>query len=99
MKKILAFVLLLMVHPAQAASGPENLIRDTSEKVIAEIRKNAASYQSNPQNIYRLVDEVVLPHFDFDSMTDLALGRFARPADRFAGGLDHPPRSGPERIG
>lgn len=76
MKKILAFVLLLTVYPALAATGPESLIRDTSEKVIAEIKENAASYQSNPQNIYKLVDEVVLPHFDFDAMTDLALGRY-----------------------
>jgi phospholipid transport system substrate-binding protein len=75
-KKFLAFVLLLVVLPAQAGSGPEKLIRDTSDKVIAEIKDNAASYQSNPQRIYRLVNEVVLPHFDFTAMTDLALGRY-----------------------
>lgn len=76
MNKILAFVLLLVVLPAQAVSGPEKLIRDTSDKVIAEIKNNADSYQSNPQRIYRLVNEVVLPHFDFIAMTDLALGRY-----------------------
>lgn len=76
MNKILAFVLLLIVLPAQAVSGPEKLIRDTSDKVIAEIKKNAASYQSDPQRIYRLVNDVVLPHFDFSAMTDLALGRY-----------------------
>ena len=76
MNKILAFVLLLVVLPAQAVSGPEKLIKDTSDKVIAEIKDNAASYQSDPQRIYRLVDELVLPHFDFTAMTDLALGRY-----------------------
>jgi len=74
--KILAFVLLLVVLPVQAVSGPEKLIKDTSDKVIAEIKDNAASYQSDPQRIYRLVDELVLPHFDFTAMTDLALGRY-----------------------
>jgi len=74
--KILTFVLLLVVLPAQAATGPEKLIKDTSDKVIAEIRENADRYQSNPQSIYQLVDEVVLPHFDFTAMTDLALGRY-----------------------
>jgi phospholipid transport system substrate-binding protein len=74
--KILAFVLLLIVLPAQAVSGPEKLIRDTSDKVIAEIKKNAASYQSDPQRIYRLVNDVVLPHFDFTAMTELALGSY-----------------------
>ena len=76
MNKILAVVLLLVVLPAQAVSGPEKLIKDTSDKVIAEIKDNAASYQSDPQRIYRLVDELVLPHFDFTAMTDLALGRY-----------------------
>lgn len=81
MKKIIAFVLLLIVFPAQAASGPEKLIRDTSDRVLAEIKTNAASYQSNPQGIYRLVDELVLPHFDFTAMTDLALGRYRDEVD------------------
>lgn len=81
MNKILAFVLLLVVLPAQAVSGPEKLIKDTSDKVIAEIKENAASYQSNPQRIYRLVDELVLPHFDFSAMTDLALGRYKDEVD------------------
>lgn len=76
MNKILAFVLLLAVLPAQAATGPEKLIKDTSDKVIAEIKENADRYQSDPQSIYQLVDEAVLPHFDFTAMTDLALGRY-----------------------
>ena len=62
--------------PAVAATGPEKLIRDTSDRVIAEIRENASTYQQDPDNIYRLVDEVVLPHFDFAAMTDLALGNY-----------------------
>ncbi|UCH39896.1 MAG: ABC transporter substrate-binding protein [Gammaproteobacteria bacterium] len=76
MKRIFAFVLLLVMLPATAATGPEKLIRDTSEKVIAEIKANQDSYQQNPDTIHRLVDEVVLPHFDFNAMTDLALGRY-----------------------
>ncbi len=67
---------MLVVLPAAAATGPEKLIRDTSDKVLAEIKENGASYQKDPKNIYRLVDEVVLPHFDFAAMTDLALGRY-----------------------
>ena len=31
--------------------------------------------------IYRLVDELVLPHFDFSAMTDLALGRYKDKVD------------------
>jgi len=67
---------MLVTQPALAATVPENLIRDTSNKVLAELKQNADTYQSDPQKIYRLVDELVLPHFDFSAMTDLALGRY-----------------------
>ncbi|MDH3220570.1 MAG: ABC transporter substrate-binding protein [Gammaproteobacteria bacterium] len=76
MKNIFALALLLVVLPAQAFTGPQQLIRETSDKVIDEIKTNANTYQSDPQKIYQLVDDLVLPHFDFAAMTDLALGRF-----------------------
>ncbi len=76
MKKIIAFILLLVAIPSLAASGPEALIKQTSDKVLAEIKANADSYQGNPQGVYKLVDELVLPHFDFLTMTDLALGKY-----------------------
>ena len=43
---------------------------------MAEITANSGSYKSDPQKVYKLVDELVLPHFDFAAMTDLALGRY-----------------------
>ena len=78
MKKLVAIIICLVMLPAAAATttAPEKLIRDTSDRVLAEIKQNSASYQQNPDGIYKLVDDVVLPHFDFSAMTDLALGRF-----------------------
>jgi len=75
-KKIIAFMLLLVALPALAVTGPEQLIRETSDKVLAEIKANADTYQSDPKGVYKLVNEVVLPHFDFSAMTDLALGQY-----------------------
>jgi len=80
-KKILSLLLLLLVAPVMASTGPELLIRETSEKVLDEIKTNAKKYESDPASIYRLVDEVVLPHFDFAAMTDLALGRYKDEVD------------------
>ena len=76
MKKIIAFMLLLVALPALAVTGPEQLIRETSDKVLAEIKANADTYKSDPKGVYKLVNEVVLPHFDFSAMTDLALGQY-----------------------
>jgi phospholipid transport system substrate-binding protein len=73
-KNLFAGLILLLALPAMAASGPEQLVRQTSENVIAEIRANLDSYKSDPKKVYELVDELVLPHFDFAAMTDLALG-------------------------
>ena len=69
-------MLILVAWPVLAAMGPEQLIKQTSDKVLAEIKANADVYQSDPEQIYRLVDDVVLPHFDFSAMTDLALGKY-----------------------
>jgi phospholipid transport system substrate-binding protein len=75
-KKVLALVLLLFLSPAWAALGPEQLIRETSDQVIAEIRQNGDTYRQQPAKIYQLVEALVLPHFDFSAMTDLALGKY-----------------------
>ena len=76
MRKTSVWILGLWLLPALAATGPEQLIRETSDRVLAEIKTNAEAYRGDPSRLYRLVDEVVLPQFDFDAMTDLALGNF-----------------------
>jgi len=77
-KVILSLILMLTVTTvsATAATGPEQLIRETSDKVLEEIRTNSAQYETDPQGVYDLVNTVVLPHFDFSAMTDRALGRY-----------------------
>ena len=76
MKKLITCLILLVTLPAMAAIGPEQLVRQTSESVMAEIRANLDIYKSDPQKVYKLVDELVLPHFDFVAMADLALGQY-----------------------
>ena len=76
MKNVMTCLILLVTLPAMAATGPEQLIRQTSKSVMAEIRENIDTYQNDPQKVYELVDEQVLPYFDFTAMADLALGRY-----------------------
>ena len=72
--------LLLCVLSQQAVfaaeSNPEELIRQTADQVLNQIQANTELYQQDLGKLYALVDEVVLPHFDFDTMVDLALGRY-----------------------
>lgn len=62
---------------AQKTIGPETLIRQTADRVIQQIKANSEQYQSHPEQLYTLVNKVVLPHFDFVAMTNLALGNYA----------------------
>lgn len=83
MKKTIGLmVLMLFSHMALSADiGPEQLIRETSDYVLAEIKANAEIYRSDPDKLYVLVDEVVLPHFNFVAMTNLALGENRQAVD------------------
>ncbi len=78
MKRII--LLLWCVFFQQTAfateSLPEVLIRETSDQVLSQIRSDPGQYQQDSAKLYALVDEIVLPHFDFSAMTDLALGRY-----------------------
>lgn len=78
MKRILLAMVFMLALPVMATTvtGPEQLIRDTTDKVLDEIKTNGERYRNEPERIYELVDTVVLPHFDFSAMTDLALGRY-----------------------
>ncbi|MBC8210939.1 MAG: ABC transporter substrate-binding protein [Gammaproteobacteria bacterium] len=77
-----AFILIwlsLLQSPLFAAeSAPEQLIRQTADEVLATIKTNQDEYKQQPARLYAMVDEKVLPHFDFERMTDLALGRYKR---------------------
>lgn len=83
MKNLIGLILgLLLINNGYAAEvGPEQLIKNTADQVLAEIKANAAAYKDDPDKLYSLVDEVVLPHFDFAAMTDLALGRYKNKVD------------------
>ena len=85
MKKIISlFVVLLISTSANATAesmGPEELIKQTSDKVLATLEKNKALYEKDPDQIYILVDEIILPHLDFRAMSKLALGKHWRNAN------------------
>lgn len=78
MKKIVSILVIglaLTTATLSAATGPEELVKQTSATVLAEIKANGDAYRSDLPSLYKLVNDVVLPNFDFDAMTDLALGR------------------------
>jgi phospholipid transport system substrate-binding protein len=78
MKKLAGLLLFLLSQQAVMAveSNPQELIRQTSDQLLTRIQSDSEQFQQDPEKLYALVNEVVLPHFDFETMVDLALGRY-----------------------
>ena len=71
---------LLMGSIALAAMSPQELVKQTSQRMLNALQQENEAIKKNPQRVRKLVDEIVLPHFDFQLMTKLALGRYWRHA-------------------
>ncbi len=86
MRKLLACLAVLMtalLAPAQAAEpngAPDVLVRDVTNEVLAIVRQDKAIQGGDTRRVLQLVDEKVLPHFNFRRMTMLAVGRDWRSA-------------------
>ena len=82
---LLAFGLLPATH-AQA-SAPDELVKSVTSEVIEIIKNDKDIQAGDPRKAAALVQEKVLPHFNFTRMTALAMGpnwRKATPEQRAA---------------
>lgn len=65
---------------AAAEAAPDRLVRDNTDKIISLIKANRDAYQRDNKKLYTMVEDVVLPHFDFRKMSQLVLARSWREA-------------------
>ena len=63
-----------------AIPSPLELVRETSEKLLQELRDQRGNKQSTPDELHSLIEQIVLPHFDFERMARLAVGKYWRRA-------------------
>jgi phospholipid transport system substrate-binding protein len=77
---LLASMILAFQSLHAGDSPPEQLIRSTADEVIAIIKQRQQEFRDDPDKLYAMIDRKVLQHFDFERMTDLALGRYKRKA-------------------
>jgi phospholipid transport system substrate-binding protein len=84
MKKILLLLTGLMLclsSPARAdGPDPDILIKDTVREVLDIVRADKDLRSGNQKKMLELVDAKVLPHFNFEHMTKLAVGKSWRTA-------------------
>ncbi len=77
---LLAACTLFAAASVRAAEAPNEMIRRLSDEVLQRINADAALKAGDPRRIDQLVDNIVMPHVDFQRMTALAVGRSWRDA-------------------
>ncbi|MFZ1444205.1 MAG: ABC transporter substrate-binding protein [Candidatus Dechloromonas phosphoritropha] len=76
MKKLIAvFFSVLLAVPALAQEAPDVLVKRVTEEVLEIVRKDREIQDGSTQKAIELVDQKVLPNFDFRHMTALAVGK------------------------
>jgi phospholipid transport system substrate-binding protein len=75
-KMILTLVLAAAAASASAdVKAPDALIRETADEVIAAVKQDKDLRNGNQKKLLDLVEAKILPHFNFERMTRLAVGR------------------------
>ena len=76
---LLSAIFLLPAH-AQEATPPDVLVKNVTLEVVEIIQKDKEIRSGNRAKLIEVIDAKVLPHFNFSSMTALALGQNWRAA-------------------
>jgi len=77
---LLTFILGFAVSAAHADVPPDQLVRERTSKIIELLKKNKDTYAKDHKKLYAMVQEQVLPYFDFRAMSRLVLGKHWREA-------------------
>lgn len=79
---ITLFAMLLLAGPLRAESleSPADMLKRTSEQVISVLKEKRMLIEKEPDMVYELVDQYILPHLDDVTMAKLALGKNWRKA-------------------
>jgi len=73
---LLALVSGFNTSPAMAADMPPDVLaRTTTQEVLAILKQDKDIKNNNMAKVYQLVEAKILPNFDFNRMTQLAVGK------------------------
>lgn len=63
-----------------AAPSPQELVQRTADQMLTKLKTEKQVIDQHPERIYELVNQIVLPHFDFERMSSWVLGKYWRAA-------------------
>jgi phospholipid transport system substrate-binding protein len=66
---------------ASALEAPVDIVRHTTDEVVARVKNEKDVLRNDPAQMYALVSEMIFPHFDFNIMAQFVLGEQWKTAD------------------
>ena len=79
---IVILLVLLGLQPAWAIQAPQKLVKETSDRVLEKVTSRKDELNESPGKIVALVNDIVVPKFDFARMSRLVLGKYWRRASK-----------------
>lgn len=74
------FLICLPVFVNAAYMEPQDLVMSVADQTLERIKKDKDKIKAEPLYVNELIDELVLPHFDFERMSRWVLGKHWRKA-------------------
>jgi len=74
----LMWLMSVSTSPAVAADAPDVAIQSTTDQLLEQFETRRDELSADSKALYALVDEIVLPRFNFDRMSKLVLGKHWR---------------------
>jgi phospholipid transport system substrate-binding protein len=73
--RAVAIAVLIGLPPAvQAETMPDELVRSTTAEILSLLKAKKQYYTEDRNRLYKMVDDKILPHFDFRKMSQWVLG-------------------------
>ncbi len=90
-KKIMMFgffvTLMSLFQPSYAQEDPVSVIKSTSDQLFQTLKNDKTSLKKDPSKVYGIVEKILVPRFDFGTISQWVMGRSwrdATPAQREA---------------
>lgn len=68
-------LLLVISLQVYADSGASAMVKRTSERMLSALEAQRAAIDRDPRKIYGLVNQILVPNFDFEKITKAAMGK------------------------
>ncbi|MFT6098185.1 MAG: phospholipid transport system substrate-binding protein [Arenicella sp.] len=70
-------MLFMFSAQVQAMQGPQDVVKQAVDTMVAKLEANRATYEVNNQALYDMLDETLLPALHVPRMADLIIGKQA----------------------